>query len=451
MTYMKTYHILTVTFLIAIITSSCKKDWLGVKSDAKLVVPSTLQDFQALLDDTQYMTIAECDKGEIASDGHYISDVNFINADEDEYKDAYVWTKTVRHETLNNLWETFYKKILYCNIVLEGISKYKSKSNNLRGQALFQRAFEFFQLSQLYTPPFKGNENSDLGLIMRLNTDITIPSIRSTIKTTYDQIITDFVEAASLLPSRPLILTRGSRTSAFAMLARVNLYIGNYEDSQKYADECLTLYSKLLDYNIIPINNKFIGIYNDEVLFHANFSTTAYTSTQCLMNNNLVDSYDLNDLRKKVYFFKNTNNTYTFIGNYYKAVSPLFCGLATDEVFLTRAECYARTGKINEAMADLNALLKTRWNKSVTYPTMAANDAEDALNKILEERRKSLILRGTRWMDLRRLNSDPRFAIILTRTISGTTYTLEPNSYKYAFPIPDDIVEQIGVKQNPGW
>jgi hypothetical protein len=106
-------------------------------------------------------------------------------------------------------------------------------------------------------------------------------------------------------------------------------------------------------------------------------------------------------------------------------------------------------------MKYLNDLLRTRWAKNsdgtTKYVDQTASDETDALKKIFSERRKQLILRNLRWSDLRRLNLDPRFAVTLTRTIGGTTYTLEPNSFKYTFPIPQDIIQQTGMAQNVGW
>jgi hypothetical protein len=286
---------------------------------------------------------------------------------------------------------------------------------------------------------------------MRLNSDITVPTKRSTVTESFNQIISDLTEAAALLPERPKILTRASKTAAYALLARVNLCLGNYSEALLFSNKCLKLYSRLLDFNTLSPGAEFIGLYNAEVLFHETFSSPSYITYNCIVDSNLISQYNDNDLRKTIFFKKNTTEGYAFKGNYNNLTNPIFCGLAVDELYLIRAECYARTGKISEAMDDINSLLKSRWSSSVNYSPLTAANAEEALNIILKERYKSLILRGTRWLDLRRLNLETSHRTTLKRKIGDQEYSLEPNSDQYAFPLPDDVVEQTGVKQNPGW
>jgi starch-binding outer membrane protein, SusD/RagB family len=177
----------------------------------------------------------------------------------------------------------------------------------------------------------------------------------------------------------------------------------------------------------------------------SSFLTTAYR-----VDTDLYDLYSNNDLRKTIYF-KNTGGVITFKGNYHFNTSSLFCGLASDEILLIRAECYARKGNKDAAMDDLNALLITRWKNNGSWVPYIVNSADEALSKVLIERRKELILRGLRWSDLRRLNKDDRFKITISRTIGGNTFLLEPNSYKYTFPLPDDVIAQTGMPQTLGW
>jgi len=104
-------------------------------------------------------------------------------------------------------------------------------------------------------------------------------------------------------------------------------------------------------------------------------------------------------------------------------------------------------GKLDYAMKDLNMLLRNRWRKG-TYTDQIALDPNDALDKILMERRKELIFRGLRWSDLRRLNRDPRFAKTLTRIVEEVTYRLPPNDPKYVYPIPESEIKLSGIQQN---
>ena len=57
---------------------------------------------------------------------------------------------------------------------------------------------------------------------------------------------------------------------------------------------------------------------------------------------------------------------------------------------------------------------------------------------------------GLRWFDQRRFNKDASLAQTKTRTFVGTTYTLEPNSNGYVFPMANLlIVQNPEIEQNP--
>jgi len=445
---------------------SCRKEnWYDIKSDKKLTVPTTLKDMQALMDNPLVFSIAAPAMGEAASDGHYLNDARALALTGYNFN-AYTWS----HEQPNIAvidWiqapsNGSYERVYYANLVLEGLMKIIPKNTeeqtllkNVKGQALFHRANAFFELAQIFTPPYNiETAISKLGLALRLESDVNIPSTRSTLKQTYDQIINDLTLAKDLLPVTPLAKTRPCKPAVYALLARIYLSMEDYELAGINANLCLELYNTLINYsalNSTTTANPFSS-YNPEVIFHnTRIAIPAVTFTNLLIEDSWYKAYSDNDLRKKIFFNRNaTTGLITYKGTYSGVgYSNCFSGLATDEVYLIRSECYARAGKVIESMADLNTLLKTRWLG--TYVNLTALDKEDALIKVLEERKKELILRGLRWVDLRRLNRDPRFAITITRTFGGKTYTLEPNSYKYTFPIPDDIIEMTKMEQNEGW
>ena len=98
------------------------------------------------------------------------------------------------------------------------------------------------------------------------------------------------------------------------------------------------------------------------------------------------------------------------------------------------AESLVRKGRIEEGAEILNALLINRYSEA--FIPVSFTDETQALQVILEERRKELAFRGLRWSDLRRLNNDERFKTTLTRNYEGQEYKLLPNSEKYVLPIP---------------
>ncbi|WP_343609398.1 RagB/SusD family nutrient uptake outer membrane protein [Chryseobacterium oranimense] len=111
------------------------------------------------------------------------------------------------------------------------------------------------------------------------------------------------------------------------------------------------------------------------------------------------------------------------------------------------AECKIRLNRVEEGMNDLNNLLIKRW-KTGTFVPITANSQAEALDIVLKERRKELLIRGLRWPDLKRYNRDGA-NITLTRTVKGQTYTLPPNDLRYAIAIPEDIITLSGMPQNP--
>lgn len=461
------YLNMIILLMWSLLTISCSKDWFDEKSNRNLAVPETLQDFEYLMDNFSVMTNVSPGLGEIASDGHYIPENTWQSSSTGQsdvrvQKNGYTWTNTFLYEAVRD-WNLNYAKVFQCNIVLNGLDRMPSvnssdrlKFDQIKGDALFHRAKCYFDLAQIYAQPYiEESASSDLGIPMKEGVDVTANSVRSSVKEVYDKVLSDLKEAGELLPDFALYPTRGSKLACFGLLARVYLTMGNYQQAGFYADAVLKVNNKLLDFNVIPATNANLGLFNSEVIFHSrivNFPFV-FSPDYIYVDQGWYDLYVENDLRKTRFFTKGTTGI-VFKGMYNNNTIP-FTGIATDEMYLIRAECSARLNNIPGAMKDLNDLLRTRWaknpNGTTKYVDQTASTELAALNIILLERRKELLLRGLRWVDLRRLNRDERFRITLTRTIGGKTYTLEPNSYKYTFPIPDDEISFSGLQQNPGW
>lgn len=446
-----TIGIMTLTLL-----ASCNKSgFLSVKPDQSLIVPTTLTDLQELMDNDLVMN-GSGNYGIVPSFGEAGSDDYYCNSDvynavlSPLYRNIYIWNKTLYANENIFDWDFPYRAIFYSNIVLDGLDKIKVTSDNdaawenIRGQALFNRAHMFYQLAQIFASPYnKDNISSLLGIPLRLEADISEKIKRATLEQTYQQIVSDLRASASLLPVTPLYKTRPSKPAAYALLARVYQTMENYDTALLYADSCLSIDSTLMDYNMMdttsytpfPRFNKEV-IFNCDLIFSGIPPFVPYIGG--FVDTVLYNMYDQNDLRKALFFKDVGNGGLSFVGTYDGDYIP-FAGLATDEIYLIRAECYARNGNVSGALADLNRLLVRRY-KTGTFIPLSASSPDEALKLVLTERRKELCFRGLRWIDLRRLNQDPDFAITLKREINGQVYTLPPNDPRYTYPIPLNVI-----------
>ncbi len=436
---------LLLVFSISLI--SCKKDWLGVRPNKNLVVPSTVEDYQSLLDNTYSFNInGGLGNTEVASGDHSVSYAVWQSVGSIE-QGAYIWAKDPYLGKSVNDWTNAYNRILQDNIVLDGLEKItfiNAAHNNVKGAALFYRAYDFFTIAQQFCPSFSSKSaNDELGIPLRLTANVNDKAVRATVAETYNQVIEDLKASRYLLPQTPLYKTRPSIPAVYAMLSRVYLSMEDYDNAGLYADSCLQVYNKLIDYNTLNISAaRPFAQFNDETIFEWQMTTYTTVRTGTIVSE-LYQSYDSNDLRLSAFF----TASQVFKGSY-TGTSALFNGLATNEVFLIRAECRARANKVMPAIEDLNSLMVKRWNKNIPYPKFSATDADDALTQILTERRKELVYRGLRWSDLRRLNKDIRFSKILSRNLNGVIYTLKPNDSRYVFPIPPDEILLSGIQQN---
>ncbi len=453
---------LLLGMLIMLNLSSCKKqdDWLNIKSTQNAVTPATLKDYQAVLDNTVVMNTNYSVIGLLGSDNLYIPDAN-LNGLDALSRNAYLWTKDIYQGATSSDWLYAYQMVEYANIVLDGLGQSGSGTaayNNVKGSALFYRSYGFYQLSQLFCKPYLASSaGTDPGIPVRLSSDVNEKSLRGTVQQTYTQMIGDLQQAVSLLPQTPLYTTRPSSTAACALLAKIYLSMGDYVHAGQYADKALQINSRLIDYNTLnpgtanPFPTFAKG--NPEIIFYAyTYALPAvYSSSaaQGRINPALLQSYEDADLRKSAFFIADgTTGLYKFKGSY-SAQAYDFSGIANDELYLIRAECNARTGNPAAALTDLNKLLKNRYLNGAFQP-VNISVTTDLINRIILERRKELpFTANLRWEDLRRLNQDPVYALTLTRSYGGATYTLLPNSNFYTLPIPDDEINLDGLQQNP--
>lgn len=448
--------ILSALLLVSIFSSSCQK-FLEEKPMKSLKVPKTLDDLQAILNiHTLYALNSAIP--EALADNYYVTEAVWLAGNEAQGKFLYNWDAKAQSA---KTWDGIYGySIYYPNVVLDKLAEFKELDKNsisfktIKGEALFYRAFGFYQLAQLYCQPYSESAKTDLGLALRMTAAIETPSVRATVQQTYDQIINDLNTALTLLPPKSINPTKPDKAVIYGVLARCYLSMQEYTLALNYANLCLQEHSSLIDYNSIIFNAIPFKRFNSETIYYSmcNNSLTFLDNPRAKIDSLLYESYDPADLRKTLFFRKSSIpvGSYEFSGcydgDYYE--SAVFNGITTGEMYLTRAECYARDNKKELALSDLNTLMKNRWSNTVPYPTITASSAEEALEKILIERRKELVYRGLRWSDIRRFNLEGQ-NITLKRNLDGVEYTLPPNDLRWVMLIPDDAINRSEMKQNP--
>ncbi|QJB29908.1 RagB/SusD family nutrient uptake outer membrane protein [Chitinophaga oryzae] len=453
MKYYKLIIAICLPLTILLLLNACRK-YLDAKPDKKMVVPASLQDLQALLDDVATMNLSWPIAGEVAADNYYLTSDTWASLPVATDKENYVWSPDVSND---KDWSAAFKVVFKANVVLEtlnGITPSVDRIftwNEIRGSALFYRAFAFFMVAQEFAPVYDPvSASTDVGIPLRLTADINEVSVRASVEQTYSTIIKDLETASQLLPTVAAYKTRPSRLAAFALLSRVHLSMSNYIKAAASADSCINEGAQLLDYNDVAAASEPFIRFHKEVLFHvcSNYSYCLDPS-RGNVDSTLVQLYGPGDLRRQLFLRSNPNRSSSFRGNYNgNNASQLFSGLATDEVYLNLAECHARRGNVTAALQVLNTFRQKRYTHEYFQP-VSAGSAGEALAIVLEERRKQLLFRMIRWTDLRRLNKDNTTAKTIIRKLNGDMYTLSPHDLRYVLQIPNSVTALVDIPKNP--
>lgn len=380
-------------------------------------------------------------------------------------------------------YEQIYSAIGQTNFVLNFIDQIEAtdnERNRIKAEALAVRAFSYYMAVNTYglpyTPATADDENSGVPIVNSFFGDIEQPLSRGTLNEVYDVIIADLLEAIDLFPADFVSDTfRMSKVGAYATLAKTYLSMGQYALAGEAADEALTIKNNLLDYNTdleegvffdfgcfcVLGNGKFeepSNIVNPEIIFNRgngsppgffNQATFEFVSST-ILSDDLQTMYDqVNDFR---YSRRTSDGPF---GRVLNESGETYNGIRVSEVWLIKAEAEARTGDFSSAMSIINDLRANRFDATIVaadgHVLVAANQAE-AIQHVLDERRRELIFTPSRLIDIRRLNALEGANISATHEVGdGVTETLPANDNKWTFAIPSNIIglSDGQIIQNP--
>ncbi|SFW76309.1 SusD family protein [Sinomicrobium oceani] len=316
---------------------------------------------------------------------------------------------------VEDIWKGFYQSIFTANGLLVNLSNTDINPElvtKLRGEALFVRAISYFHLVNFF---------GDIPLVLNNNYLENANIARSPASKVYAQIESDLLESIVALPDTyEAERTRPIKATAKAFLARVYLYQENWQEAIDLATEIINDTST---YELVDLNN-IVQVGNREALWQLHISKplannpvtnegTAFISSTALffrysqLQESLVTIFEPGDLRKDRWVYEYLPDVY--LPYKYKRGNVTDPGpleyttvMRLAEVYLIRAEAYARTEQNMEALMDLDAL-RGRAGLSLLAETQPELSGEVLLQQILQERQAELFTEwGHRWLDLKR-------------------------------------------------
>lgn len=353
----------------------------------------------------------------------------------------------------------------------------REEYNQIMGEAYTVRALNYFDLLKMYAQPYHySSDASHMGVPIVKVLPVSLSELvypgRSTVKEGYDWIIENLQKAISIMPDRLIIngststkKTRFSKNGAKALLSRVYLYMGQNELAAQFATEVIDSkqYSLLASPSLV---SGFKSLNSSESIFELAFDQTnnignnivaaLYSQSSygdALATEELYNLYDAEDVRRG-FITKGTRSSAenpAYIVNKYENISTYnehIKIIRLAEVYLNRAEAYAKSGPAFEAKAleDLN-LIRKRANPHAVDLNLTG---QALLDEILIERRRELAFEGHRLFDLTRNNRS--FTHYLSPNIVDRPNSFlvnypdrDPNHLKLILPIP-----QQEIDNNPG-
>ena len=407
----------------------------------------------------------------------FTADVATFSGSFTTWNQAASFNITSTHGPTENIWADHYDVINRANLIIEntpnveGITQ--SGVDNIVGQAKFIRALSYFNLVRWFGEPYEpGASNDQPGVILQTDgvqsTDPDFNQPRASVEEIYTQIRTDLEDAVSRLDVTGARI-RAGQSVANALLAKVSLYQGNWEEAANRATSVIEKRPFTLSED--PTQPYSIES-SSEIIFSTSFSAIDNTGTNDFPSSfylpgdlggrgdlnpfgNFVDNAESGDVRVAVSQVTGQEvNGNTLLYQYNQdlwtnkftqsALGDDVPVLRVAEMYLIRAEAEARSssGSESQARQDVNAIR----NRAGLGDVSSSLSGQDLIDEIIRQRRYELAFEGDRRHDLQRLG----------RSItSGSGTTVQTGDPQRILPIPARAIEVNDAldqgSQNPGY
>ena len=161
----------------------------------------------------------------------------------------YDYSRNIASSTTEYSWELGYRVIGNCNKIIEIIQGLGNESTReqtiMMGENYYLRALSYFLLVNEFAQPYSNNPTQNPGLPLKLTSDPNdLPQSRSTVAEVYDQVVLDLKDAITYLTLQqgetPKSNIYATKEAAEALLARVYLYMENWDGAWEMANKVIT-------------------------------------------------------------------------------------------------------------------------------------------------------------------------------------------------------------------
>lgn len=379
------------------------------------------------------------------------------------------------------IWKLGYNVIQNINYIIEyapGLKEenpeYTAAIDNIVAQAYFLRALVHFDLCCSYAQNYTFTADaSHLGVpVMTKIPQVTEKLRRSTVGEVYFQIISDLETALSTFnPSFQFNEYFASPDACKALLARVNLYKGDFAKAAEYSKEVMAAFplTSRNDYRKMFVN---VATRGGESIFRLNGYDQGlivrnlyyYENPSAVPSDKLKSLFkDSRDVRLTLFSHRAYSSA---LGKTveYTNVNMKFCCtdsttneldkhfdpfvLRNSEMYLINAEANCELGNTAAAEECIKALEARALGISVSEVKLEYSGALQLQDLIQEERMKELCFEGHRLFDVARRHETLRRARTSTAEVLTLTY---PNDY-FVLPIPYlEMESNDEMVQNPGY
>jgi len=466
-TKMKKINILIL--LVALVFASCD-NYLDIVPKGQVLL-TNVEEYNGLFNDDDFLhqdywaaaPIGTTDEYWVMYDKHITDNPNSVKTAN------FLWDESIDRVslTLQDLfYNRAYERISRYNIIMQEVLDSEGSEADKKeayAKAKVLRAFNHFLLVNYYAKHYNASTAAtDNGIVVVKTFDMEQSSVQTSVQDAYDFIVQDITEAIGDLKDIPANTFHPSKAFGYALLAKVNLFMGNYDGALENANKSLEINNYVNDlvdahYNSTPgyYTPDMPGSYNSpDYLYYGGGAwgqpSSAYISETAINWFNPDATGMSGDIRLDNFWSAPswipgaTFRLYRQYGDY----KHIGTGINVSEAFLIKAECLARNGDTNGAMKIINELRVLRILPENYVPLTAAN-AKAAVNIVIEERSREMVNSLNRFWDIRRLANEADYAIELSKVFDGKTYTTTGNSHIFIMPFPRNVTDRnASIKQN---